>query len=121
MPEQEGIHCLQQYSLLVYLVIVELSDKYLLKLSKEMDGDWKVIGGFLGVKHSQIQELIAEHKTDPLYAAWSMLVAWRDSTEWSGDSMRQQLKAALLDADRSDITHKLQMLVSFDKHLKLIT
>ena len=78
-----------------------------MKLAKEMDGDWMMVGGFLGVKLSKIKQLETEYKTQPKYAAWNMLVGWRDSTEGSVRHKIQALKGALVDVDRQDIADML--------------
>ena len=91
----------------MYILFTDLSDKHLLQLAEEMEKDWKRIGGFLGVKHSQIRDLAAEHKDEPTYAAWTMLVSWRDSQEGGVEGKRQELQTVLQDLGRHDIVHML--------------
>ena len=62
-----------------------------------------MVGGFLGVTRAEIKELAEEHKTEPKYAAWCMLITWRDASEGSVRDKIQALKGALLDVDREDI------------------
>lgn len=57
----------------------------------------------LGVKHSEIKELVTEHKSEPTYAAWSMLVAWRDASGGGAGEKRQQLVSVLVQMGRQDI------------------
>ena len=65
----------------------------------------------LGLRHSEIKELAAEHKSEPTYAAWSMLVAWRDASDGgvgeacggSNEEKRQQLMSVLVQMGRQDI------------------
>ena len=57
----------------------------------------------VGVKHSEIKELAVEHKSEQTYAAWSMLVAWREASRGGVGEKRQQLVSVLVQMRRQDI------------------
>lgn len=91
----------------ILIFSTDLTDTRLLKLAKEMQQDWRMIGGFLEVAHTTISELATEYKADPVYAAWTMLVRWRDSAEGDTAGKREQLRAVLLQLEREDIVDML--------------
>ena len=66
-----------------------------------------MVGGFLGIKLSEIKQLEIDYKSEPKYGAWNMLVGWRDSSEGSVRDKIQTLKGALVDVDREDIADML--------------
>ena len=62
-----------------------------------------MIGGFLDVEFSQINEFSAKYEADTVHSAWAMLVFWRNNTTGSVQAKIQQLKTVLQDLDREDI------------------
>ena len=76
-------------------------------MANKMRSEWKIIGGFLGIKNSEIKKLAEDHGAEPKFAAWCMLVGWRDSAEGSEQDKIQTLKGALLDVEREDIADML--------------
>lgn len=83
---------------------MELNEKLLVKMAKQLPDDWEQLGVLLGLTWSEIQEIDKNYKQKPLTAALDMLVIWKDKNEQvSGERKVQKLDKALRKLDRYDL------------------
>ena len=89
------------------LIIPGMSEKQLLCIGNKLGVDWKTLGGYLDIPLSRIKQLEDENAKNTRYAAWLLLVEWRDSHSGSIGDKKKILKSALQEINRRDVIELL--------------
>ena len=74
-----------------------------MRIAQQLGGKWKQLGAYLGLNFTDIECLQKDNPEDTLYAAWAMLVMWRDSDKVGLDEKKEMLKQAIGDLNRTDL------------------
>ena len=80
----------------------DLSDNHLFEIAERLGGQWKLLAPRLGMTLMQIKD-IKRKNSDVIYAAWAMLLEWRDALKIPTDEKRRKLRLALYKLKRPDI------------------
>ena len=89
--------------LINHLFIDNPMEKHLLRLAKNIPGDWKQVGTFLGVSYNKIEEISLNHPNDVCWQAYKMLQYWWSSHDEAVQPWREKLSNALDEIGRHDL------------------
>ena len=78
-------------------------DNHLLKLARNIPGDWKIVAKVLGISDSKIKEIQLNDRDDVVWQAYLMLKHWWTSRSPAAQSWREELNKALCAINRQDL------------------
>lgn len=77
--------------------------KHLLRLAKNIPGDWKEVAIYLGVRDNKIEEISLNHPNNVSWQAYEMLKCWWSSHGEAAQPWREKLSEALCEIGRHDL------------------
>ena len=81
----------------------DFGNEHMFEIATRLGEQWRQLAPRLGMDYKKIDEIDAKNPRDSVYAAYVMLLQWRDGWETSMDEKRQKLLKAVKKMNRPDI------------------
>ena len=92
-----------QCNLMFTYILSDFGNKHMSDIATKLGPEWRRLAVRLGVDFKKIDEIEAKYSSDQEYAAYVMLLQWRDDPDTSMEQKRQDLLRALQKMNRPDI------------------